>query len=163
MKHALNFAETGHLCLCTLHANNANQALDRIMNFFPAEMHEQIWMDLSLNLKAIIAQQLIPAVDGKRAAATEILVNTPMIADLVRNGSVPEIKEAMGRASEQGMQTFDKCLFNLYQEGKISLNDAMAHADSANNVRLMVKLAKDGELDDSSASATWVVSEEDDV
>lgn len=146
MEHAITFAETGHLCLCTLHANNANQALDRILHFFPADRHRQLWMDLSLNLRGLIAQQLIPTPDGKsRRACVEVLVNTPLASDLIRKGSVHELKELMGRSSEQGMQTFDQALFELYSEGQITYEDALAYADSANDLRLMIKLGKDGE------------------
>lgn len=146
MEHAITFAETGHLCLCTLHANNANQALDRILHFFPADRHRQLWMDLSLNLRGLIAQQLIPTPDGKsRRACVEVLVNTPLASDLIRKGSVHELKELMGRSSEQGMQTFDQALFELYSEGQITYEDALAYADSANDLRLMIKLGKDGD------------------
>jgi twitching motility protein PilU len=146
MEHAITFAETGHLCLCTLHANNANQALDRILHFFPADRHRQLWMDLSLNLRGLIAQQLIPTPDGKsRRACVEVLVNTPLASDPIRKGSVHELKELMGRSSEQGMQTFDQALFELYSEGQITYEDALAYADSANDLRLMIKLGKDGE------------------
>lgn len=141
MDHAIAFAETGHLCLSTLHANNANQAMDRIINFFPPERHNQLFMDLSLNLKAVVAQQLIPTPDGKgRVAALEILVNTPHISDLIRKGEVHKLKDIMKRSEEQGMQTFDQCLFKLYKEGLIAYEDAIRYADSANEVRLMIKL-----------------------
>jgi len=163
MKYALNFAETGHLCLCTLHANNANQALDRIMSFFPAEMHDQIWMDLSLNVKAIVGQQLLPKIGGGRVSVNEIMINSPLISDLIRKGHVPEIKEIMERSQEQGMQTFDRALFNKYQQGEISLDDAMAHADSSNNVRLMAKLGDEEEGGSESQLATnWEVDSDDD-
>lgn len=161
MKYALNFAETGHLCLCTLHANNANQALDRIIHFFPSDMHDQIWMDLSLNMKAVIAQQLVPKVGGGRVAATEILMNTPIISDLVRKGDVPGIKDVMDRSTEQGMITFDRCLYNNYAAGDITLDDAMAHADSANNVRLMAKLNEGAKDEDDAESAAWVMTEDE--
>lgn len=142
MQHAITFAETGHLCLATLHANNANQALDRIIHFFPQEMHKQVWLDLSFNLKAIIAQQLIPSIDGKkRHAAMEILVNSPMVENLVRKGEIHALKEYMGRKNQYGMQTFDQHLFRLYKEKKISPQEAIRHADSENNLRLMMKLA----------------------
>ena len=141
MQHAVTFAETGHLCLATLHANNANQALDRIQNFFPADSRDQLWMDLSLNLKATIAQQLIPTVDGQgRRAAIEILINTPLVADIIRKGEVHALKELMERSTELGMQTFDQALYNLYLEGSISYEHALAHADSQNNLRLMIKM-----------------------
>ncbi len=141
MQHAVTFAETGHLCLATLHANNANQALDRIHNFFPADARDQLWMDLSLNLKAMIAQQLIPTVDGQgRRAAVEVLINTPLVADLIRKGEVHSLKELMERSTELGMQTFDQSLYQLYCDGVISYENAMQYADSQNNLRLMIKL-----------------------
>ena len=141
MDYAVTFAETGHLCLATLHANNANQALDRIINFFPADRQQQVWLDLSLNLRAIIAQQLIPTADGKgRVAAIEIMLNTPLVADLIRKGAVEEIKPLMKRSTELGMQTFDQALYELYSQGLISYDNAIAHADSANDLRLMIKL-----------------------
>lgn len=141
MDYAVAFAETGHLCLATLHANNANQALDRIIHFFPADRHPQVWMDLSLNLKAIVAQQLVPSADGQgRRAVIEVLLNTPLVADLIRKGEVHELKALMKRSTEQGMQTFDQALFRLYEAGEISYENALAHADSANDLRLMIKL-----------------------
>jgi twitching motility protein PilU len=141
MQHAITFAETGHLCLATLHANNANQALDRIMNFFPADLRDQLWMDLSLNLRAFIAQQLIPTVDGQgRRAAIEVLINTPLVSDLIRKGEVHALKELMERSTELGMQTFDQSLYQLYMDGVISYEHALAHADSQNNLRLMIKM-----------------------
>ncbi len=145
MQHAITFAETGHLCLSTLHANNANQALDRILHFFPEDIHSQLFMDLSLNLRAIVAQQLIRNLDGSgRHPAVEILINTPRAADLIRHGEVHKLKELMVHSREQGMQTFDQCLFELYQEKKISYEEALRAADSQNEVRLMIKLAEDG-------------------
>lgn len=146
MEHAITFAETGHLCLCTLHANNANQALDRIMHFFPPERHSQLWMDLSLNLKAMVAQQLIPTPDGKgRRACVEVLINTPLAADLIRKGEVHTLKELMSKSNEQGMQTFDQHLYEMYAGGEITYEDAIAHADSANDLRLMIKLGADAD------------------
>ncbi|MGE4406470.1 PilT/PilU family type 4a pilus ATPase [Pseudomonas sp.] len=148
MDYAVAFAETGHLCLATLHANNANQALDRIINFFPADRQNQVWMDLSLNLKAIVAQQLVPTPDGKgRRAVIEVLINTPLAADLIRKGEVHELKSLMKRSTEQGMQTFDQALYNLYVQGEITYEDALLHADSANDLRLLIKLGSetDGE------------------
>ena len=146
MEHAITFAETGHLCLCTLHANNANQALDRILHFFPAERHPQLFMDLSLNLKAMVAQQLIPTPDGKgRRACVEILINTPLASDLIRKGEVHTLKDLMTRSNEQGMQTFDQHLYELYSAGEITYEDAIAHADSANDLRLMIKLGADND------------------
>jgi twitching motility protein PilU len=144
MEHALAFAETGHLCLCTMHANNANQALDRIMHFFPPERHDQLWMDLSLNLQAMVAQQLIATPDGKgRKACVEILINTPLISDMIRKGDVHNLKEQMSKSREQGMQTYDQALFDLYKTGQITYEDALSHADSSNDLRLLIKLSKD--------------------
>ena len=144
MQHAITFAETGHLVLATLHANNANQALDRINHFFEADRHSQLWMDLSLNLRGIVAQQLVPTVDGKsRRAAIEIMLNTPLVADTIRKGNVHKIKEIMASSAEHGMQTFDKALFELYAHGEISYENAIAHADSKNDLRLMIKMQSD--------------------
>ena len=141
MEHAIAFAETGHLCMCTLHANSANQALDRIINFFPEERRAQLLMDLSLNLKGLVSQRLIPLKDMKgRAAAIEILLNSPLISDLIFKGEVHEIKEIMKKSREMGMQTFDQALFDLYEGGKISYEDAMRNADSMNELRLQIKL-----------------------
>lgn len=141
MDYAVAFAETGHLALATLHANSANQALDRIINFFPSERRDQLLMDLSLNLKAVVAQQLIPRADGQgRVAALEVLLDTPLVKDKIRAGEVHELKEIMANSEEAGMQTFDRHLFRLYQQGAISYESALAHADSANEVRLMAKL-----------------------
>lgn len=150
MEHALAFAETGHLCLSTLHANNANQALDRIINLFPDERHKQLFLDLSLNLVAFVSQRLIPTVDGKRAAAIEILIGTPRVCDLIKQGKVMEIKEVMEKSEQQGMKTFDSALFDLYREGKISYEEALKNADSKNNLRLKIQLAegKTGEEED---------------
>jgi twitching motility protein PilU len=142
MEHAIAFAETGHLCLSTLHANNANQALDRIINFFPEERHKQLFLDLSLNIRAIISQRLIPTVDGKRAAAIEILIGTPRIQELIKNGKVEEIKEVMEKSEGAGMRTFDAALYHLYREGRISLEEALRNADSKNNLRLKITLAE---------------------
>jgi twitching motility protein PilU len=141
MEAAIVFAETGHLCLGTLHSNNANQAIERIMNFFPRERHAQIYLQLSLNLRAIISQRLIPSVDGKRVAALEILMDTPRLKDLIRKGEVDALKEAMEQGIQEGCQTFDQALFHLYKDGKISLEQALINADSANNLRLKIKLA----------------------
>ncbi len=145
MDHALAFAETGHLCLSTLHANNANQAIDRIINFFPEDRHKQILLDLSLNLRSFISQRLVPTTDNKRAAAIEILIGTPMVCDLIKRGEVHELKEMMERSRNLGMQTFDGALLELYNEGRISLEDALRNADSANNVRLKVSLQESAE------------------
>ncbi len=142
MQNAITFAETGHLCLSTLHANNANQALDRILHFFPDEMHSQLLMDLSLNLKGIVAQQLIKRSDGKgRYPAVEILINTPLVKDYIRKGEIEKLKELMKNSREQGMQTFDQALYDLYTAGKIGYEDALNSADSRNEVRLMIKLS----------------------
>lgn len=141
MEHALMFAETGHLCLATLHANNANQALERIIHFFPHERHEQIWMDLSLNLRAVVAQQLLPTLAGGRRAAIEIMLQSPRIADLIRKGEVAEIKAAMAKSRDAGMQTFDQALHDLHQAGHISREVAMAHADSANDLRMLLNVS----------------------
>jgi len=151
MEHAIAFAETGHLALGTLHANNSNQAMDRIINFFPEERRQQLLMDLSLNLKAVISQRLLPLRQGKgRAAAVEILLNSPLISDLIFKGEVHEIKEVMKKSRELGMQTFDQALFDLYEAGRISYEDALRFADSTNEVRLAIKLqgkeAKDRDL-----------------
>ena len=148
MEHALAFAETGHLCLATLHANNANQALDRIIHFFPADRHGQTWMDLSLNLKGIVAQQLVPTTDGQgRRAVIEVLLNTPLVADLIRKGEVHELKALMKKSGELGMQTFDQSLYGLYRDGEITYEAALAHADSANDLRLMIKLGSETDAD----------------
>ena len=141
MDHAVQFAETGHLCLATLHANNSNQAMDRILNFFPEDRRNQLLMDLSLNLKGIVAQQLIPAPDGQsRVVAVEILLNTPLMSDMIRKGEVHTLKEIMSKSKQHGMQTFDQALYDLYKTGKITYEDAINHADSANELRLMIKL-----------------------
>jgi twitching motility protein PilU len=141
MEAAITFAETGHLCLGTLHSNNANQAIERIMNFFPHERHEQIYLQLSLNLRSIISQRLVRTVDGKRAAALEIMMDTPYIKDLIKRAEVDTIKEGMEQGVQEGCQTFDQALFVLYREGRISLDQALVNADSANNLRLKIKLA----------------------
>jgi len=162
MEHAITFAETGHLCLCTLHANNANQALDRIMHFFPHERHPQLWMDLSLNLKAMVAQQLIPTPDGKgRRACVEVLINTPLAADTIRKGDVHMLKELMARSNEHGMQTFDQHLYEMYAAGEITYEDAIAHADSANDLRLMIKLGADSDPDSLTRGLEGLKIEED--
>ena len=140
MEAAITFAETGHLCLGTLHSNNANQAIERIMNFFPHERHAQIYLQLSLNLRAIISQRLIPSVDGKRAAAMEILLDTPHIKDLIKRGEVDVLKDAMEQGIQEGCETFDQALFVLYKDGKITIEQALINADSANNLRLKIKL-----------------------
>ena len=141
MEAAITFAETGHLCLATLHSNNANQAIERIMNFFPIERHAQIYLQLSLNLRAIVSQRLIRSVDEKRVVAMEILTDTPRIKNLIKKGQVDVLKEAMEQGAAEGCQTFDQALFALYAGGKISQEQALANADSANNLRLKIKLA----------------------
>jgi twitching motility protein PilU len=141
MEHAVAFAETGHLCMATLHANSANQALDRIINFFPDEKRQQLLMDLSLNLRALVSQRLMPRQEGRgRIAAVEIMLNTPLVSDLIFKGEVGEIKELMKRSREQGMQTFDQALFDLYESFQITYEDALRNADSVNDLRLQIKL-----------------------
>lgn len=165
MEHAIAMAETGHLVFATLHANNANQAMDRVINFFPANKHHQLLTDLSLNLKSFIAQQLIPTVDGKRRAAIEILINTPLISDLIKKGEVSQIKEIMSKSREQGMQTFDQALYALYVEGLISYDSAIAYAESKNDLRLMIKLNKGSDdmgMDDEMGGLTFDQENEED-
>ena len=146
MEHAINFSETGHLCLCTLHANNANQAMDRILHFFPEDHRSQLLMDLSLNLKGVVAQMLIPTPDGKaRRVAVEILLGTPLVQDYIRQGDIHKLKEVMKESSLLGMRTFDQSLVELYQAGEISYEDALRHADSTNEVRLRIKLSQGGD------------------
>ena len=142
MEHAIAFAETGHLSISTLHANNANQALDRIINFFPEDRRNQLLLDLSLNLRAFVSQRLIKTVDGKRAAAVEILLGTPLVQDMIRRGDVHEIKEVMTKSENLGMQTFDRALFKLVEAGRISLDEALKNADSPNNLRLTLSLSE---------------------
>src|SRR5690606_17654781 len=151
------FAETGHLVLCTLHANNANQAMDRIINFFPEDRRDQLLMDLSLNLKGVVAQQLIPTPDGKgRRVAMEVLLGTPLVQDYIRDGEVHKLKEVMKESTQLGMQTFDQALFALYQAGEISYDDALRFADSQNEVRLRIKLAQGGDANTLSAGLDGV-------
>ncbi len=146
MDYAIAFAETGHLVLATLHANNANQALDRIIHFFESDRHNQLYMDLSLNLKGLVAQQLIPTPDGKsRRACIEVLINTPLVSDYIRKGEIHEIKNVMKRSRELGMQTFDQALYDLYLNGEITYDDAIKHADAPNDLRLMIKLGKNAD------------------
>lgn len=140
MEHALAFAETGHLCLSTLHANNTNQALDRIINFFPEERHKQLLMDISINIQAFISQRLIPTIEGKRVAAIEILIGTPMVKDLIMKGDVMALKEIMEKSEELGMQTFDSHIYKLYKQGVISLDEALKNADSASNLQVRMNL-----------------------
>ncbi len=146
MEYAIHFSETGHLVLCTLHANNANQALERIIHFFPEDVREQLYMDLSLNLKGIVAQQLIPTPDGKgRRVAMEVLLGTPLVQDYIRKGEIHKIKDVMKQSTNLGMCTFDQNLVELYHQGFISYEDALRHADSSNEVRLAIKLAQGGD------------------
>jgi twitching motility protein PilU len=160
MEYAIQFAETGHLCLTTLHANSANQALDRIINFFPEDRRQQLLMDLSLNLKAVVSQRLIPMKSGKgRVPAVEVMINSPLIADLIMEGNIPGIKELMGKSTEAGMQTFDQSLFGLYESDLISYDDALRNADSVNDLRLRVKLegkdSQNRELGESMRNITY--------
>ncbi|XOV79009.1 MAG: PilT/PilU family type 4a pilus ATPase [Aestuariibacter sp.] len=144
MEYAMSFADTGHLCVATLHANNANQAIERIMHLAPPELHDKLRYDLSLNMRAIVAQQLVPTPDGKgRVAAIEILLNSPLVTDMIQKGEVAGLKEAMKKGKEQGMQNFDMALYDLYKEGKITLEAALHNAESPNDLRLMVKLESD--------------------
>ena len=144
MEYAIAFAETGHLCLSTLHANNANQALDRIIHFFPEDRHRQLLLDLSLNLRGIVSQRLIPTVDGRRTVAVEVLLGTPLVSDLILKGEVHKLKEVMEKSENLGMQTFDAALYRLYKEGRISLEEALRNADSQNNLRLRISLEERG-------------------
>ena len=162
MEYAINFAETGHLCLCTLHANNANQAIDRILHFFPEDRRQQLFMDLSLNLKGIVAQQLIPTPDGKaRRVAMEVMLGTPLVQDYIRQGEIHKLKEVMKESTNLGMKTFDQSLVELYQAGEISYEDALRHADSANEVRLRIKLSQGGDAHTLSQGLEGVELEED--
>ena len=145
MEAAIDYAETGHLCLSTIHANNANQAIERIMNFFPPERHRQIYLQLSLNLKSIISQRLVPSLDGTRIAAVELLLDTPRVKDLIHKGQVDLLKEAMAQGAGEGMQTFDQSLFDIYHQGIIDFDTAIGYADSANDVRLRIKMEEVGE------------------
>jgi len=155
MDHAIAFAETGHLCLATLHANNANQAMDRIINFFPEDRRNQLLMDLSLNMRAFVAQQLIPTPDGSgRVLVAEILLNSPLMADLIRKGELHKIKDLMTKSRDLGMQTFDQSLLELYQQGKVTYEDAITYADSANELRLMIKLDENNAINVDSASSS---------
>ena len=149
MEAAIDYAETGHLCLGTIHANNANQTIERIMNFFPPERHTQIYMQLSLNLRSIISQRLIPRPDGMRVAAVEILLDTPRVKDLIHKAQIETIKEAMSEGKLEGMQTFDQSIFDLYKQGIIDYNNAIAYSDSANDLRLRIKMEEVGEKQES--------------
>lgn len=161
MEHALAFAETGHLCISTLHANNANQAMDRIINFFPEERHNQLLLDLSLNLRSFISQRLIPTVDGKRAGAFEILIGTPLVCDMIKRGDISGIKEVMEKSENLGMITFDQALFRLYEAGKITEEEALRNADSANNLRLKISLAEGDPEQISKDTKLTILQEED--
>ena len=154
MEAAIAFAETGHLCISTLHANNANQAIERIMNFFPHEKHNQMYFQLSLNMRAFISQRLIPTVDNKRVAAIEILLDTPRVKDLIMKRSIDVLKEAMAAGNEEGMQTFDQGIFKLYKEGTITYENAMAYSDSANDLRLKIKIDEVGGTPDENKPET---------
>lgn len=158
MSQAIAYAETGHLCLSTLHANNANQALDRIVNFFPDSAHHQLYMDLSLNLKSVISQRLVKSKDGKRVPAVEIMLLTTFVAELIQKGDIHAVKEAMEQGTERGMQTFDQALYNLYKEGHITLEEALANADSRNNLSLKIRLSESGKVEGKSSMS---ISEEE--
>ena len=147
MKHAISYAETGHLCLATLHSNNANQALDRIMNFFPETLHRQLHMDLSLNLRAIISQRLLVGVDGMRVPAVEVMLNSPYIAELINKGEIGTIKDAMRDTQEPGTITFDQALLALYKAGKITEDEALRNADSRNDLGLEIRFSKGADDD----------------
>ncbi|MCK5001688.1 MAG: PilT/PilU family type 4a pilus ATPase [Gammaproteobacteria bacterium] len=165
MEHALAFAETGHLAISTLHANNANQALDRIINFFPEEKRQSLLSDLSINLQCFVSQRLVPTVDKKRCAAIEVLLNSPRIADLIKEGEILEIKEVMEKSATMGMQTFDMALFDLYNAGKISFDEALKNADGANNLRLKIELAEKsdkGDSDDDDHGGLSLLADEED-
>ena len=162
MEHAIAFAETGHLAISTLHANNANQALDRIINFFPEDRRNQLLLDLSMNLRAFVSQRLIKTVDGKRAAAVEILLGTPLVQDMIRRGDVHEIKEVMEKSENLGMQTFDNALYKLYQAGRIDLEEAAKNADSPNNLRVRANLEENqGKPAAGGSSLSLMVEKED--
>ncbi|MCW8945533.1 MAG: PilT/PilU family type 4a pilus ATPase [Sedimenticola sp.] len=158
MSHAIAYAETGHLCLSTLHANNANQALDRIVNFFPDSAHHQLYMDLSLNLKSVISQRLVKSKDGKRVPAVEIMLLTTFVAELIQKGDIHAVKEAMEQGTERGMQTFDQALYQLYKDNQITLEEALANADSRNNLSLKIRLAESGKVE---GKASMSISDED--
>lgn len=145
MEAAISFSETGHLCLATLHSNNADQTLERILNFFPESAHRNILMNLALNLRAVISQRLVMGLDGRRLPAVEVLLNTPLIRDMIRRGQIHEMKEAMDRSLQEGMQTFDQALYTLYKEGRIDLEEALSKADSRDGLALKIRLAEGGE------------------
>jgi twitching motility protein PilU len=158
MQHAIAYAETGHLCLSTLHANNANQALDRIINFFPDTAHHQLYLDLSLNLKAVVSQRLVKSKDGKRMPAVEVMLLSTFVAELIQKGDIHAVKEAMEQGTERGMQTFDQALYKLYKEGRITLDEALSHADSRNNLSLKIRLDETGNVQ---ANSGLSINEED--
>jgi twitching motility protein PilU len=160
MDFGIEFAQTGHLALATLHANNANQAIDRILGFFPSDKQKKLMQDISLNLRAIISQRLVRTTDGGRCAAIEVLTNTPLISDLIAKGDVSGIKTIMAKSRELGMQTFDQALFDLYQEGRISYEEALKNADSVNEVRLRIKLAKEHSDEDVTGMDEYLVTSE---
>ena len=158
MQHAIAYAETGHLCLSTLHANNANQALDRIINFFPDTAHHQLYLDLSLNLKAVVSQRLVKSKDGKRMPAVEVMLLSALVGELIQKGDIHAVKEAMEQGTERGMQTFDQALYKLYKEGRITLDEALSHADSRNNLSLKIRLDETGNVQ---ANSGLSINEED--
>ncbi|MCK4950507.1 MAG: PilT/PilU family type 4a pilus ATPase [Gammaproteobacteria bacterium] len=162
MEHAITFAETGHLAISTLHANNSNQALDRIINFFPEERRDQLLLDLSLNLRGFVSQRLIPTVDGKRCAAIEVMLGTPLICDMIKRGDITEIKEIMSKSENLGMQTFDSALFKLFKEGRISEDEAIRNADSANNLRLKISLSEDDKVETLTNNTSLSLEESED-
>jgi len=161
MQHAIAYAETGHLCLSTLHANNANQALDRIINFFPDTAHRQLYMDLSLNLRSVISQRLIKSIDGQRVPAVEIMLLSTFVAELIQKGDIHAVKEAMEQGTERGMQTFDQALYKLYKEGKISLDNALGNADSRNNLSLKIRLDESGDINPDETGSGLSIGVED--
>jgi twitching motility protein PilU len=144
MEAAIAFSETGHLCLATLHSNNADQTLERILNFFPESAHKNVLMNLALNLRAVISQRLVMGKDGRRIPAAEVLLNTPLIRDMIRRGQIHEVKEAMDRSLQAGMQTFDQSLYRLYKDGRVDLDEALAKADSRDGLALKIRLAEGG-------------------
>jgi twitching motility protein PilU len=157
MQQAIAYAETGHLCLSTLHANNANQALDRILNFFPETAHHQLLLDLSMNLRGIVSQRLVQGLNGRRTAAVEVLLNSPYVSDLIQKGEIDQIKEAMEKSSDSGMQTFDQALFELYKAKRINLDEALRNADSRNNLSLRIRL--EGEIGNSASEGLSIVED----
>ncbi|MEJ2529086.1 MAG: PilT/PilU family type 4a pilus ATPase [Gammaproteobacteria bacterium] len=161
MQHAIAYAETGHLCLSTLHANNANQALDRIVNFFPDSAHRQLYMDLSLNLRAVVSQRLIKSIDGQRVPAVEIMLLSTFVSELIQKGDIHAVKEAMEHGTERGMQTFDQALYKLYKAGQISLENALGNADSRNNLSLKIRLDESGDINTDDVGSGLSIGVED--